>query len=145
MLPECQLRGWKFLTSHRTNKHCTPALHSASPRLIKGSVSADSPSAGARGEAQETAHSALSGTALWRSPLCLGALHAETLLPTIGSGARSGPLTAQLQCVTATERGEGRRGGAMRINSVCLVADYFKNTVGAKANKYWGAEESRQD
>lgn len=35
-------------------------------------------------------------------------------------------------------RGERRpeEGSEMRINSVCLVADYFKNTVGAKANKY---------
>lgn len=43
MLPECQLRG-KFLTSHRTNKQCTPLP------LIKGGVSADRESGGGRGE-----------------------------------------------------------------------------------------------
>lgn len=43
MLPECQLRG-KFLTSHHTNKQCTPLP------LIKGGVSADRESGGGRGE-----------------------------------------------------------------------------------------------
>jgi len=43
VLPECQLRG-KFLTSHRTNKQCTPLP------LIKGSVSADRESGEGRGE-----------------------------------------------------------------------------------------------
>lgn len=41
MLPECQLRG-KFLTSHHTNKQCTPLT------LIKGRVSADRASGGGR-------------------------------------------------------------------------------------------------
>lgn len=43
VLPECQLRG-KFLTSHHTNKQCTPLP------LIKGAVSADRESGGGRGE-----------------------------------------------------------------------------------------------
>lgn len=43
MLPECQLRG-KFLTSHHTNKQCTPLP------LIKGGVSADRESGGGRGK-----------------------------------------------------------------------------------------------
>lgn len=43
VLPECQLRG-KFLTSHHTNKQCTPLP------LIKGDVSADRESGGGRRE-----------------------------------------------------------------------------------------------
>ena len=43
VLPECQLRG-KFLTSHHTNKQCTPLP------LIKGGVSVDRESGGGRRE-----------------------------------------------------------------------------------------------
>lgn len=110
MLPECQLRGWKFLTSHRTNKHCTPALHPQPhppPTLIKSSVSADTESGGGKdGEArtkaeEETADFGALKEMLLEVLLCLRALDPEKLNPKPGSGPVSGPLKVNLLCLTA--------------------------------------------
>lgn len=110
VLPECQLRGWKFLTSHRTNKHCTPALHPQPhppPTLIKSSVSADTESGGGKdGEArtkaeEETADFGALKEMLLEVLLCLRALDPEKLNPKPGSGPVSGPLKVNLLCLTA--------------------------------------------